>query len=156
VGDRLARRVVDRLRRVSSLMLIVGVLLGGTFPPLYGDLVPHGHLFLGGPPTPGWEQHDHPNPVLVLLGRSTAPSPPIGPDAASLPSTEQSLHQSTRVLSVYDGLAGSVVSLIALAMILPFLGLFRPPVTWTRMRSADDRQTPAVPRGPSPPPPRGR
>ena len=55
-------------RRAVAAVLILLVFAGGWCPALYGDLLPHEHIFINGPPPAGWEHHEHPNPLFTLLG----------------------------------------------------------------------------------------
>jgi hypothetical protein len=69
-GDLASRTARARSLTVASALLAVLVLLGGIAPALYSSGQPHDHFVLGGPPPIGWENHEHVNPLAVLLGLS--------------------------------------------------------------------------------------
>jgi hypothetical protein len=144
--------LVARVQRGVGAILIVGVLLGGIFPVLYGDLLPHEHLFLGAAPPPNWEQHEHPNPVLLLLGRAGAVA--NGSTLARLGRTSPPVAQTNRVISVYSGVAGIIAFVAALDVTFLAMRLAALLTHWTTIELAGDGRQLATARGPAPPPPR--
>jgi hypothetical protein len=148
----LAWRLVARVQRVIGAILVVGVLLGGIFPVLYGDLLPHEHLFFGGAPPVNWEQHEHPNPVLIILGRASATT--VGRAALAPGTTLALVDRPVRIVSVYAGPMGIVASLVALVVILPAMRPAALLTDWTTIELAGHWWHIAMARGPLPPPPR--
>ena len=139
--------------RLLTTLLVVLVLAGGVCPALYGPLVPHTHLILGGPPPADWEHHAHPSPLTIFFG------PPVG-SAASAPEDDEAAPATARhvaagtVVSLYSGDPAIVLSLLAIGVVVPSaFALVRPD------RSAPLHLTPScciplMPRKPIPPPPR--
>src|SRR5947208_1831659 len=122
-------------------ILVLAVSIGGTFPFLYGDVLPHEHFFLNSVPPADWEQHDHPSLAALLIDLSSAAS-------GAVPS------RAHRVISVYDG--GSVivlvmVTLVAMTLLAALVGLL--PLS-RRLLDTPLAPIPASPGEPPSPPPR--
>lgn len=103
--------------RPATWILLLMVLAGGVCPALYGDQVPHEHLFVGGSPPAGWESHAHPNPLVPLFAHSAGRSAHPGVESAR--AVGEGL-APVRVISVYAGMV-DVLSIIAVTIAIPFL-----------------------------------
>jgi hypothetical protein len=103
---------------VGSTLLAVFVLLGGIAPALYSYGQPHDHFVLGGPPPAGWEEHEHVNPLAVLLGPVSAQPAVAAATADQLPPGAPSKQKATagRVVSVSSGLAPLLVTAVGIAV----------------------------------------
>ena len=137
--------------RPATWVLLVMMLAGGVCPALYGDQVPHEHLFVGGSPPAGWESHAHPNPLDTLLGGQAEPAAglAVGRAAHALDGLAPA-----RVISVYDGMV-VVLSIIALTIAIPFLDCLPRPVRGRKVDFFSLPLHPLVARAPVAPPPRG-
>ncbi|MGH2460386.1 MAG: hypothetical protein ACRDIY_16150 [Chloroflexota bacterium] len=103
--------------RPATWLVLLTVLAGGVCPALYGDQVPHEHLFVGGSPPAGWESHAHPNPLVTFLDRSANPIVEATTSATTPPGKGLA---PVRVISVYDGMV-AVLSIIAVTVAIPCL-----------------------------------
>ncbi len=124
------RLIKRNFQRWCILLLATLVLAGGMYPALYESILPHTHLFIGGPPPPHWQDHEHPNPLTALLGSPvavsasavrwshTASENPFAVDRF-LPDLPNNTLANGRVVSVYQGLNILVVSLLALDILVP-------------------------------------
>ena len=114
------------VRRAIVMLLATMVLSGGMFPAMYAGTMPHTHLFIGGPPPPDWQDHQHPNPLDALFGPPVATASPAARLAAAQVSAENILDSALptglgtgRVVSIYQGSSILVLSVLALTMLLP-------------------------------------
>lgn len=138
--------------RLVRWVVLLGILIGSICPSLYGDLVPHQHLFVGGPPPVGWERHEHPDLLTLLFGpiqlaRSSARPgevvrPPLDPPGA------------VHVLSVYNGLTSLVLSDLSIAAVAQLQALLPPPILAGPVIAALRPWQGLPPRRPPLPPPR--
>jgi len=116
----------DFLRHALVFLLATMVLSGGMFPAMYAGLMPHTHLFIGGPPPPDWEDHEHPNPLDALFGPPVAATSPLAHLSADQILNGHGFGLSVpnglgtgRVVSIYQGSSILVLSLLALTVLLP-------------------------------------
>jgi hypothetical protein len=154
---RLVKKAGYRARTAMILALIALVAAGGICPALYGEILPHAHLFIGGPPPPHWQHHEHPNPLVTFFG-----SLRTDPNDGQLQETTP-LHSSNfatgslaegRVLSVYEGASTIILSLIAFDLIVALLAAIYPLAVSFQINLTVSRSTPQTADGPIPPPPR--
>lgn len=129
-------------RRLISIVLVLLVTAGGLCPALYLGMLPHQHLFVGGSPPADWENHDHPNPLFALFGSPAGSRAPIrssgesvsgnGPanQPVSLANALSNSLRPVRVVSLYPGLPGLVLSVVTLSAVVP-TRLSRPAIAWT-------------------------
>lgn len=139
-------------------VLVLLVLAGGVCPALYGEMLPHTHLFVGGPPPANWEHHEHPNPLVEIFGPPPgAPSAPpdvgLADPAASGPPPPSRLAPG-RVISLYPGADPSIVSVLDFAVIVPAALHVAGLALGIPLRRPASRLLPQVAEGPAPPPPR--
>ncbi len=106
------------VRQAVTWALIVVVLAGGVCPALYGAVLPHEHLFVGGPPPADWENHAHPNPLAELLG---SPNRSRAPVSTSSPAHPLATHELTggRVVSLYAGGLSLLLTIVAVDGMVP-------------------------------------
>lgn len=151
-------RRYERARQAGTILLLALLLAGGLCPALYAGQVPHAHLFVGGPPPPNWEHHDHDNPLIILLG--APPGPVTRPDEVSAPGARGSAVNSSsapvttgRVVSLYAGSPILVISIIDFATLHVLVGAMGA-VEFARRLRPLEITPPAEPnrRPPSPPP----
>lgn len=147
-------KVLDWPRRVVAVILTAAVLLGGVFPPLYGEVLPHEHLFVGGPPPVNWQSHEHPNPLITLLRASAHPSATVnGTNAEALPTNALAQGQ---VVSLYSGSLLLVVTIFALDLALPLADALPPPPLVRQIEFVPAAARSAPIQAPPLPPPRAR
>lgn len=139
-------------RRACAGLLMLVVLVGGLCPALYGDQIPHEHLFVGGAPPVNWEQHDHPNPLFAFFGSSNRSAQPVDRSVAAAASPGRAL-ETGRVVSVYDGTV-FILSIMVVTVALPLLDSLPRPDPGREISFASPRLFHLVVRGPTPPPPR--
>lgn len=120
VADHAAMRWMSfRWHRLVTFILVALVLAGGTCPALYGEIVPHEHLFVGGAPPANWQHHTHENPLQAFFGTPGGQGDadePFSPEVL-LPSPGSSL-RAGRVVSVYTGTTVLVVTAVEMGAIL--------------------------------------
>lgn len=116
--------------RALAPLLVLVVMVGGVCPALYGSQIPHAHLFVGGSPPPGWESHEHDNPLLTFFGppvrsldaRQTEPGlQPSSQSTQTTPPASRATPSSPggRVVSVYSGSTVLVVTVLAITGLAP-------------------------------------
>jgi hypothetical protein len=104
-------------RQAVTWVLIIVVLAGGVCPALYGAVLPHEHLFVGGLPPADWENHPHPNPIIELLPGGTGARAAVA-EAIPSPSMSRAL-AAGHVVSLYAGLTSLVLTIVVVDGILP-------------------------------------
>ena len=145
---------LPRWRTAFLIFLVACVLPGGILPALYGPLLPHAHVFLGGPPPVNWEQHEHPSLLSMLAGQPSAVSL-TNPRDNSTSSTSSSvvgtsLHPG-KVVSLYDGtftilIVWSTIAVLVPALLTPILAPRVGPVrVWLRRCIQREPDLPLVP-----------
>lgn len=157
MGGRSLGRLGQLLLRASWALavatLLATVLAGSLAPALYGGSLPHAHLFLGGPPPPGWQRHAHLNPLAVFLG-SPAPHPHESDQPAGEPGASADQRHWGRVVSLYPAGVALIMSLLALDLVMPAALSPRGLVPLDRLRSAPIQRPSTIGHAPDPPPPR--
>lgn len=143
------------LFRGTVAVLIFVIYVGSVCPPLYEGVLPHDHLFVGGPPPADWESHHHDNPLAALLGGadSSAAVAPVS-EPAILGAIEIKRGQTGKVVSLYAAPSALILSVFTLAATIPATLLFCSLVIrWTVGVSVASLSS-AEPAAPRPPPPR--
>jgi hypothetical protein len=151
-----SRIVYPKLLTLWSATLAVLVLLGGVVPALYSYGQPHDHFVLGGPPPVGWDEHEHVNPLTVLLG-PIAPMSATPNDLGQLNAPDPLTRpRSTfgQVVSVSAGLSPLVLTDVGLAVGPVFVNWIARAVVFGPVASDDTALAAQTSRGPAPPPPR--
>ncbi|HEX5414072.1 MAG TPA: hypothetical protein VFZ25_00300 [Chloroflexota bacterium] len=141
--------------RGTTAVLIFVILTGAVCPPLYAGVLPHDHLFIGGPPPINWRQHHHHDPLAALFGSgATDPAIVVLSEPAILGTPGVEPAQTGRVVSLFAAPAALVLSVIALAMLIPgWLFLSLATILGT-VRTHVAVLLSAEPAAPWPPPPR--
>ena len=141
-------------RRWVSAVLVVLVFAGSVCPALYAGILPHRHIFVGGPPPANWEQdHQHPNPLSDFFGAPGRAQAPVGPTIA-LPTTSTNQVTSGHVVSVYDGTTSLVVTSVTIEAVILLLTLLHRPQPGGAVARRSTRARPSLTNGPPTPPPR--
>lgn len=136
-------------------VLIFVILTGAVCPPLYAGVLPHDHLFIGGPPPANWQQHHHHDPLAALFGGGDS-------DPATVPLSEPAIlgmagvepARTGRVVSLFAAPPVLVLSVIALAMLIPDWLLLSLATILGKVRTGVAVLLSAEPAAPRPPPPR--
>lgn len=143
------------LFRGTIAVLIFVVYVGSVCPPLYESVLPHDHLFVGGPPPADWESLHHDNLLAVLLGGadSSAAVAPVS-EPAILGTFAVERGQTGKVVSLYVAPSVLILSVFTLAATIPGTLLFCSLVIrWTIATKVASLSS-AEPAAPRPPPPR--
>ena len=153
MSQRYRQSVFTSLRRAMTPVILFAVLLGGVFPALYEDALPHEHIFVGGPPPADWENHPHPNPLLILFAPK-APSELTTDGANQFGKTGPNHVKATRVVSLYSGSVLLVLSVVALDVVVPAASALPAPRPLRQIIFASPIMIPQACPGPPSPPPR--
>lgn len=145
------------LFRGTTAVLIFVVFMGAVCPPLYEGLLPHDHIFIGGPPPANWQYHHHDNPLAGLFGGGDADdaiSPVAEPAILGAFAVESG--QTGKVFSLYAAPSFLVLSVVGLVMLIPCLLLVCLPTGRRTVGLGVIALSSAEPAAPRPPPPRSR
>jgi hypothetical protein len=153
IWDEVVLLLWTRGRRPVAALLVALVLAGGICPALYLGQIPHTHLFVGGPPPLDWEDHQHDNPLLELLG---SPARALAADSGDLigSSAKPDGLDVGRVVSVYAGAPWAVMALIAVSLLGPTVNRLLYSSTGVRFFLPEWRLVALLAEAPSAPPPR--
>src|SRR5215472_10298310 len=101
------------LIRGTTAVLIFVVFVGAVCPPLYEGVLPHDHLFFGGPPPADWEEHHHDNPLGVFFGGgSSGDLEARTAEPAILGAVDVAPERTGKVVSLYAAPSVLVLSVI--------------------------------------------
>ena len=136
--------------RLITWLLVYLILAGGIWPALYESQLPHDHVFVGGPPPADWENHPHNSPLFLIFG------PPGGSRALSDDAPVSAEHPvaAGRVVSVYPGVPGVVLSIFTVTVLAAVLGMPPAPPLSSRLAFPRQRWPLVLTNGPATPPPR--